>query len=42
MAFSDVKSAIAEAKTRAVNNDGLLVIAGSLYLASEVRPYFIK
>ncbi|MBR2279768.1 MAG: bifunctional folylpolyglutamate synthase/dihydrofolate synthase [Ruminococcus sp.] len=42
MAFSDVKSAIAEAKTRAVNNDSLLVIAGSLYLASEVRPYFIN
>lgn len=42
MAFSDVKSAIAEAKMRALNNDSLLVIAGSLYLASEVRPYFIN
>lgn len=41
-AFSDVKSAIAEAKMRALNNDSLLVIAGSLYLASEVRPYFIN
>lgn len=36
--FNDVNSALKSASDRAVKNDSLIVIAGSLYLASEVRP----
>ncbi len=37
-AFNDVNSALKSASDRAVKNDSLIVIAGSLYLASEIRP----
>ncbi len=39
--FGDVKSALDSAVTYAEETDSLLVIAGSLYMASEVRPYLI-
>lgn len=36
--FSNVKTAYEYARETALENDSLLVIAGSLYLASEIRP----
>ncbi len=39
--FGDVKSALDSAVSYAEETDSLLVIAGSLYMASEVRPYLI-
>lgn len=37
-AFDDVKEAVFEAVSLSEKNDSLLVIAGSLYLAGEIRP----
>ena len=36
--YGDVKSALEAARSEAEENDSLLVIAGSLYLAGEIRP----
>lgn len=36
--FADVRSAYEYARNKAIQNDSILVIAGSLYLASEIRP----
>lgn len=36
--FADVHSAYEYARNKAIQNDSILVIAGSLYLASEIRP----
>lgn len=41
-AFNDVKQALAAAQKEALENDSLLVVAGSLYLAGEVRPLIKK
>lgn len=41
-AFGDVNSALARALETAEKNDSLLVIAGSLYLAGEIRPLIKK
>ena len=40
--FNDVKTALESAQKEALENDSLLVIAGSLYLAGEVRPLIKK
>ncbi|MCH5303226.1 MAG: bifunctional folylpolyglutamate synthase/dihydrofolate synthase [Ruminococcus sp.] len=37
-AFDDVNSALKSAREIALKNDSLLVVAGSLYLACEIRP----
>ena len=41
-AFDDVNKALSTAVSSAEKNDSLLVIAGSLYLAGEVRPLIKK